>query len=99
MIKSQFIDVTKIISYVDPEKALEFKKRNAAAQAEHSHSHDDHDHHGHDHHGHDHHGHSHAGHSCGNQNKIYIKISDMNSVEKVINSILTSRTFFKNNLK
>jgi len=44
VIRSQFVDISKVIGLVDATKAEEFKKRNKAAKIEHDQSHEHHSH-------------------------------------------------------
>ena len=81
ILRNQFVDIPKIISLVDPNRATEFKKRNQLAHMA-KHTHD-----------------SKEGSCCSVQNKIYIEPKDLSSVEKAINEVLTSASFFKSNLR
>lgn len=87
VIRTQFIDISKVIGLVDATKAEEFKKRNKAAMAEHLKSHD------HDTNDEDH------SHSCGDvTKKYYIPEEHMSFVDKTINSKVSSNAFFKQRL-
>ena len=81
ILRNQFVDIPKIISLVDPNRATDFKKRNQLAHMA-KHTHD-----------------SQEGSCCSVQNKIYIEQKDLSSVERAINEVLTSASFFKSNLK
>ena len=84
VIRSQFVDISKILGLVDSNKAEEFKSRNKAAKAEHDKKHD---------HGHE------EGHSCGDHaRKYYISEEHMSYVDKTINSKISTDAFFRKNL-
>ena len=84
VIRSQFVDISKILGLVDSNKAEEFKVRNKAAKAEHDKKHD---------HGHE------EGHSCGDHaRKYYISEEHMSYVDKTINSKISTDAFFRKNL-
>ena len=83
VIRAQFVDISKVIGLVDSTKAEEFKKRNTAAKIEHDKNHP-------------HHGDSEQSHSCGDiTRQYYIPEEHMSSVDKAINSRVSSSNFFK----
>lgn len=83
VIRTQFIDISKVLGLVDANKAEEFKVRNKAAKAEHDKNHD----------------HSGAHSSCGDHTrKYYIDEADMSFVDKTINAKLSTDAFFKKHL-